>query len=58
MLKKKNCDRLLHKALLAPLLIAMVAVPAIAQVKPDAGRVLEEAQKRPVAPQPQRDVLP
>jgi hemolysin activation/secretion protein len=57
-LKKKNGGELLHKALLAPLLLAIATVPAIAQVKPDAGRVLEEAQKRPVAPQPQRDVLP
>ncbi len=57
-IKIKNNDAFLTKVLLAPLVMAVAVSSAFAQVKPDAGRVLDEAQKRPVAPQPQRDVLP
>lgn len=38
--------------------MAVAVSSAFAQVRPDAGRVLEESQKRPTEPQPSRDVLP
>jgi hemolysin activation/secretion protein len=50
--------KFLAKAILGPLVMAVAVSSALAQVRPDAGRVLEETQKRPIEPQPSRDVLP